>query len=159
MEVAEEHRFEVPGVSKLSKPLCWLRPATFKWVGAPYPAHRTISQQRQSSRVRFASTPRRQISRTHFMKAEDKKDPPSDDEKPKDGVDWDSSWNEYSSSRSGGVFQLNPEPDEDREKEDERIEKLTSAWSSEIGFLLAIGVIVLIGAFYAYVYATGGISR
>ena len=88
----------------------------------------------------------------------DEKDttPPSEDGA-NDKVDWDSSWNEYSSSRRGGVFKL--EPNAERQKEDKRIERLTSLWTSETGFLVAIGVIVAIGFFYTYVMVTGGIEN
>lgn len=78
--------------------------------------------------------------------------------------DWDAAWNEFSESRSGGTFQLPPNmPPSDRETQksnpgDQRIDKLTSAWSNENGFLIGIAVILLIAAFYAYVYQSGGIS-
>ena len=74
--------------------------------------------------------------------------------------DWDSSWTEFSKNRSGGVFELPDDrpTDGNIKVEDERVEKLTSAFSNETGFLLGIGVIALIAVFYGYVYASGGIS-
>lgn len=75
--------------------------------------------------------------------------------------DWDSSWSEFRERRSGGVFQL-PDVESDNKNNDigdKRVERLTSFWGNETGFLLAIGGIVIIAAFYSYVYATGGISH
>lgn len=75
--------------------------------------------------------------------------------------DWDSSWKEFQKkSTDGGVFDLPPEnPDEKTvDVEGQRVERLTTAWSNESGFLIGIGVIGLIGLFYGYVFATGGIT-
>lgn len=73
---------------------------------------------------------------------------------------WDDSWSEMSKSRSGGVFRLPPEDKPPPlDVVDGRIDWLTSVWSSENGFLLAIAVIVLIGCFYVYVFVSGGIPH
>lgn len=85
----------------------------------------------------------------------------SNDESGDTGINWDESWKRYDQNRRGGVFKL-PEDyrtTKPRDVGDERVEKLTSAWSNDAGFLAGIGVILLIAAFYAYVYATGGIAN
>jgi len=78
------------------------------------------------------------------------------------GEDWDVSWKQFvDKENGGGVFELPPErPGEELyDVTDKRVEKLTSAWSNESGFLLGIVGILFIAAFYVYVGATGGISR
>lgn len=72
---------------------------------------------------------------------------------------WDSSWKDFQEAQeNGGVFKLPQEGFEEKQKdfEGERIERLTSAWSNDTGFLVGIGVIGLIGLFYGYVIATSG---
>lgn len=80
-----------------------------------------------------------------------------------DRKDWDDSWSEFKQKQEegGGIFKLPPEESQRKRRaiEDERTEKLTDAWSNDTGFLAGIGVIVLIGLFYGYVFATGGISH
>lgn len=76
----------------------------------------------------------------------------------KSGTDWDSSWNEFNKTREGGVFNLPDETGVPADVRDERVERLTNAWSNENGFLVGIAVIALIALFYVYVFATGGIS-
>ena len=72
--------------------------------------------------------------------------------------DWNSSWNEFSKKRQGGVFGLAEESlPEQRQRVDKQTDRLTSAWSNDAGFLVGIGVIGLIAAFYIYVYKSGGI--
>lgn len=75
--------------------------------------------------------------------------------------DWDASWSQFSKKRTGGVFELPPDeaPNPTLGASDERVEKLTWAWSNENGFLIGIAVILLIALFYFYVYETGGISH
>ncbi|KAI0564948.1 hypothetical protein FGB62_22g340 [Gracilaria domingensis] len=115
---------------------------------------RPLNVMRSSAEFRI---PRR--VRTSMMQEngenEEKKDPSGGEPR-----DWDSSWNDYQQKRNGGVFKL---PDQTTNKTqdmiDERTDRITSIWANENGFLLAIGVILLIAAFYGYVYATGGISH
>lgn len=88
---------------------------------------------------------------------------PNDSENRDKPQDWDSSWKDFkeTTNSGGGVFELPPETFEEKQTdfEGERVEKLTNAWSNESGFLVGIAFIGLIGLFYAYVYATGGITR
>lgn len=80
-------------------------------------------------------------------------------------ADWDTSWNELSKSRSGGVFSF---PSEGSESDvtnpnvdliDKRTERLTSLWTNENGYLFGIVGLFGILAFYAYVFQTGGIRH
>ena len=57
----------------------------------------------------------------------------------------------------GFSFLEEKQGDEERERIDRRTRKLANAWSNDIGFLVGIFIVVLIGAFYFYVYSTGGI--
>lgn len=89
-------------------------------------------------------------------------EPPNDGESGNASQDWDSSWKEFQekTGNAGGVFELPLETSDEKQTdyEGEQVEKLTNAWSNESGFLVAIGIIGLIGLFYAYVFATGGIN-
>lgn len=96
-------------------------------------------------------------------------------ENEKDKQDWDESWTNFNQRQQrrgevnsndvggGGVFKFASSLDQQQQQrqdtvEDKRVEDLTNAWSNESGFLYGIAIIVLIGMFYVYVYATGGIT-
>lgn len=72
--------------------------------------------------------------------------------------DWDASWKTFKDEDArGGVFRLPPESA--APVADKRTERLTDVWSNDSGFLAGIAVIVGIGLFYGYVYASGGLTR
>ena len=86
------------------------------------------------------------------------------DEGGSDKTDWDASWKSFNEPASGrrsqfNVFQL-PEENDGLESKpgDERIDRLTNVWSNDKAFLAGIGVIVLIAAFYIYIFLSGGIG-
>lgn len=100
--------------------------------------------------------------KTLFMAKDDRKDSAQERDDEQGKKDWDTSWTEFKEKQDGGgLFKLPPEESQRKQRafEDERTERLTNAWSNDRGFLLGIGVIVLIGLFYGYVFMTGGISR
>lgn len=90
------------------------------------------------------------------------RNPEENDPDNENPADWDSSWKDYQERQAnGGVFKLPPEDYAQKQTdfEGEQVEKLTSAWSNDTGFLIGIGVIGLIALFYGYVFLTGGISH
>lgn len=80
-------------------------------------------------------------------------------------VDWDSDWNTFKNEdktvrrevKSNNVFQL---PDEgrqvrnDKDVVDDRTNRLTSAWTSESGYLFGIALIAAIACLEGYVWWT-----
>jgi hypothetical protein len=57
---------------------------------------------------------------------------------------------------SGGLFKLSPDQSPANESIDERTKQITNAWTNESGYLIGIGIIVLIGCFYVYVWTHQG---
>lgn len=94
--------------------------------------------------------------------SQEDKDSGGEDEKD-NPQDWDSSWKDFEERRasSSGVFKLPPEDFQQKQVdyESKQVQRLTSAWSNDKGFLVGIGIIGLIGLFYGYVFLTGGISH
>lgn len=88
---------------------------------------------------------------------------PKDDDSKNSDVDWDSSWKTFQKEGSEGktvrrevrtnnVFQLPVERRPDNDIVDERTNKLTSAWTSESGYLIGIAIIAVIACLEGYVW-------
>lgn len=92
-----------------------------------------------------------------------KSEPEEGDGESENPRDWDSSWKEFEERKTsnGGVFKLPPDDYQQKQAkfEGEQVERLTSAWSNDKGFLIGAGIIGFIALFYGYVFATGGISH
>lgn len=87
---------------------------------------------------------------------------PKDDEKNKQPVDWDSSWRTFQKEESEGktfkgenmsnVFELPSGRRADSDIVDDRTNKLTSAWTSESGYLVGIVIIAAVACLEGYVW-------
>lgn len=164
--------------TKMNAPLCWLSNPT-----APLHIHKVpllsnrhqgraplkLEAARSQTRRKPSLMPAMSSADDEDSQAKKKEDEEGEEDKgaSNDGIsrDWDSSWTDFNETRSsGGVFQLpTSEGSSQRDgmgaEEDKQVERLTSFWGNETGFLFAIGIIALIASFYMYVYSTGGISN
>lgn len=166
MELVKENRrapltFAAGADSKAVLVVCWVQ-------GSPVLGSKTsrfVTSQRPVCELTHGNVQaiRRTRARVAIMTgAGEPQKPEESDTGDENPPDWDSSWKDFQErEENGGVFKLPPEGFEEKQKEfeGERIEKLTAAWSNDTGFLVGIGVIGLIGLFYGYVFATGGISH
>jgi hypothetical protein len=64
--------------------------------------------------------------------------------------------NDLNETASGGLFKLSTDQPPVNEILDERTKQITSAWTNESGYLIGIGIIVLIGCFYVYAWTHQG---
>lgn len=88
--------------------------------------------------------------------------PQEDNENKQSDVDWDSSWKTFQQQESEGksiegektdnVFELPTARRPGTEFVDDRTDKLTSAWTSESGYLVGIVIIAAIACLEGYVW-------
>lgn len=140
--------------------VCWVNTnaVIFTGLGSAVVVGRCVKKALSPWTVQVARRGRKVL----LMARDEGEDDAQGEENDHDRRDWDTSWAKFKERQEGGgVFKLPPQESQRKQRavEDERTEKLTDAWSNDNGFLLGIGVIVLIGLFYGYVFMSGGISH